>query len=63
VERPDNVRAHTYTQSPNTQTPNTQPCCLAWRTHCCVEVIVFSTNKQHTLSLASCHPNSQQVPS
>jgi hypothetical protein len=31
---------------------NTQPRGFGWRIHCGVEVTVFSTNKQHTLSLS-----------
>jgi hypothetical protein len=50
AERPENVRAHTYTQTPNTQTPNTQPRGLGWRIHCGIEVTVLSTNKQLSLS-------------
>jgi hypothetical protein len=45
AERPENVRAHIYTQ-----TPNTQPRGFGWRIHCGVEVTESSTNKQHTLS-------------
>jgi hypothetical protein len=45
AERPENVRAHTYTQ-----TPNTQPRGLDWRIHCGVEVTELSTNKQLSLS-------------
>ena len=30
---------------------NTQPRGFGWRIHCCVEVTVLSTSKQHTLSL------------
>jgi hypothetical protein len=45
AERPENVRAHVYTQ-----TPKTQPHGFDWRIHCGVEVTELSTNKQHTLS-------------
>jgi len=44
AEWPENVRAHTYTQ---TQTHNHG---LVWRIHCGVEVTVSSTNKQHALA-------------
>ena len=48
AERPENVRVHTYTQTPHTHTPHAAS---GWRIHCGVEVTELSTNKQHTLSL------------
>jgi hypothetical protein len=48
AERPENVRAHIYKQ-----TPNKQPRGFGWRIHCGVEVTESSTIKQHTLSIKS----------